>query len=41
MTGYGMDEDIARCLNAGFATHLTKPIRIEALERALAMFGEK
>jgi PAS domain S-box-containing protein len=35
LTGYGMDEDIARCRAAGFVAHLTKPIRVEALEAAL------
>ncbi|MEO7415365.1 MAG: PAS domain-containing protein [Opitutaceae bacterium] len=35
LTGYGMEEDIVRCRAAGFAAHLTKPIRIEALENAL------
>lgn len=35
LTGYGMEEDIARCRAAGFVAHLTKPIRVEALEAAL------
>jgi CheY-like chemotaxis protein len=35
LTGYGMDEDIARCRAAGFGAHLTKPIRIEALDAIL------
>lgn len=35
LTGYGMEDDIARCRAAGFVTHLTKPIRIESLEGAL------
>lgn len=35
LTGYGMEEDIARCRAAGFVAHLTKPIRVEALEEAL------
>ena len=26
LTGYGMEEDIARCREAGFAAHLTRPI---------------
>jgi PAS domain S-box-containing protein len=39
ITGYGMDEDIRRCHEAGFADHLTKPVnfaRLEALIHALA-----
>jgi PAS domain S-box-containing protein len=39
ITGYGMDEDIRRCRDAGFNDHLTKPVnfaRLEALIHALA-----
>ena len=36
LTGYGMEEDIARSRSAGFATHLIKPARVQALEAALA-----
>ncbi len=36
LTGYGMEEDIARSRQAGFATHLTKPVRVQALDAALA-----
>ena len=36
LTGYGMEQDIARCRAAGFVAHLTKPIRVESLESALA-----
>ncbi len=35
LTGYGMEEDIARGKAAGFVTHLTKPVRIQSLENAL------
>jgi CheY-like chemotaxis protein len=35
LTGYGMEEDIARSREAGFANHLIKPIRVQALEAAL------
>jgi CheY-like chemotaxis protein len=31
-----MDEDIARSQAAGFAAHLTKPVRVQSLESALA-----
>ncbi|RKP54822.1 response regulator [Pararobbsia silviterrae] len=39
VTGYGMDEDVRRCRDAGFADHLTKPVnvdRLEAMLRAIA-----
>jgi PAS domain S-box-containing protein len=35
LTGYGMEEDIARGKAAGFVTHLIKPVRIQSLENAL------
>ena len=36
LTGYGMEEDVERSYAAGFATHLTKPVKIELLDQALA-----
>ena len=36
LTGYGMEQDIARSRQSGFGAHLTKPVRIEALDNALA-----
>jgi len=39
ITGYGMEEDIRRCRDAGFLDHLTKPVdfaRLESLIHALA-----
>ncbi len=36
LSGYGMDEDIARSREAGFAEHLTKPINFERLEAVIA-----
>ena len=35
LTGYGMEEDVKRCLASGFVAHLTKPVTIQALESAL------
>jgi signal transduction histidine kinase len=32
LTGYGRDEDVRDCRNAGFAAHLTKPIDLASLE---------
>ncbi len=36
LTGFGMEEDIERSRVAGFVTHLTKPITVQALDGALA-----
>ena len=35
LSGYGMESDAQRSLDAGFDAHLTKPVDIQALERAL------
>jgi PAS domain S-box-containing protein len=35
ISGYGMEEDIAKSLAAGFDEHLTKPIQIEELQEAI------
>ncbi len=35
LSGYGMESDTQRSLDAGFDLHLTKPVDIRALERAL------
>ncbi|MES2505588.1 MAG: PAS domain S-box protein [Verrucomicrobiota bacterium] len=37
VSGFGMEQDLVRSRNAGFVTHLIKPVRIEALEAALAV----
>jgi len=36
LTGYGMEQDIARSRDAGFLAHLTKPVGIQSLETALS-----
>jgi len=36
LSGFGMDEDIERSRNAGFADHLVKPVSIDRLQRAIA-----
>ena len=41
LTGYGMEEDVSRSQTAGFATHLTKPVSVQALENALAMTARR
>src|SRR5262245_24483107 len=35
LTGWGDKEDRARTLNAGFATHLVKPVKVNELEATL------
>jgi len=35
LTGYGMEHDVAKSRRAGFATHLTKPVRIKMIDDAL------
>jgi CheY-like chemotaxis protein len=40
LTGYGMEDDIARCLEAGFTAHLTKPINFQHLERMVQEVAE-
>jgi DNA-binding response OmpR family regulator len=44
LTGFGMDQDIARCRAAGFTEHLTKPVnfaRLDAMIRSMAATPEK
>jgi PAS domain S-box-containing protein len=36
LTGYGQQEDVQRTRQVGFDRHLTKPIELEQLERAIA-----
>ena len=36
LSGFGMDEDIERSRDAGFADHLTKPVSIDRLQSAIA-----
>ncbi|HEY3760589.1 MAG TPA: ATP-binding protein [Verrucomicrobiae bacterium] len=35
LTGYGMEQDLEHSMNAGYAVHLTKPVTMESLDRAL------
>ncbi len=37
LTGYGTEADVARSSEAGFLTHVTKPVSAQALDRALAL----
>ena len=36
LTGYGSESDIARSMEVGFSSHVTKPVSIQALSRALS-----
>ncbi len=40
LTGYGMESDIARSHAAGFVMHLTKPLRVQLLDEALAKLAQ-
>jgi CheY-like chemotaxis protein len=35
LSGYGMDQDVARSRAAGFSAHLIKPIDVQALDKAI------
>jgi CheY-like chemotaxis protein len=35
LSGYGMEEDIRRSMEAGFSAHLVKPVDFDQLRRAL------
>jgi CheY-like chemotaxis protein len=36
LSGFGMDEDVERSYEAGFADHLTKPVSIDRLQAAIS-----
>jgi CheY-like chemotaxis protein len=35
ISGFGMDADIGKSLEAGFSAHLVKPMKLEKLEAAI------
>ncbi|HEY3763129.1 MAG TPA: PAS domain S-box protein [Verrucomicrobiae bacterium] len=41
LTGYGMEQDIARTRVAGFIAHLTKPVHVDSLDNALTLAMKK
>lgn len=41
LTGFGMDEDIARCREAGFDAHLTKPVNFQKLALMLRQMSTR
>ena len=38
LTGFGMDDDVVRCRDAGFDGHLTKPVSFEKLHAMIGQF---
>jgi DNA-binding response OmpR family regulator len=40
LSGFGTEEDVQRSLGAGFGAHLTKPVAIATLRRAIAAVRE-
>jgi signal transduction histidine kinase/ActR/RegA family two-component response regulator len=40
LTGYGMEEDVERSREVGFARHLTKPVSLEQLESAIRQVAQ-
>lgn len=40
LSGYGMDKDLSRSKDCGFSMHLIKPVKIDALDEALAKFAK-
>jgi CheY-like chemotaxis protein len=36
LSGFGMEQDVAKGKTAGFIAHLIKPVRVESLEKVLA-----
>jgi signal transduction histidine kinase/ActR/RegA family two-component response regulator len=41
LTGFGMDDDVARCREAGFTMHLTKPINFQNLAAVIRQQVER
>ena len=39
VSGWGQDEDKRRALEAGFNHHLTKPVKVPALEKLLKLIN--
>jgi DNA-binding response OmpR family regulator len=41
LSGFGMEEDVRRSLDAGFDHHLTKPIDFQELERFVGAMASR
>jgi PAS domain S-box-containing protein len=39
LSGFGMEDDVARCRQAGFDDHLTKPVNLQKLEATIQRVG--
>jgi signal transduction histidine kinase/ActR/RegA family two-component response regulator len=39
LSGFGMDDDVARCKEAGFNDHVTKPVNLQKLEATIQRVG--
>ena len=35
LSGFGQDEDVRRSRDAGFATHITKPVNVHVLQQVI------
>ena len=35
LSGFGQDEDVRRSRDAGFATHITKPVNVQMLQQVI------
>lgn len=41
LTGFGMEEDVAKCREAGFDDHLTKPVNFQKLEGVIRQLAQR
>ncbi|PYL98478.1 MAG: hybrid sensor histidine kinase/response regulator, partial [Verrucomicrobia bacterium] len=41
LSGFGMEEDVRRSMDAGFDHHLTKPIDFQALKKFVGTMAER
>ncbi|MEA3188181.1 MAG: hypothetical protein QOD99_2011, partial [Chthoniobacter sp.] len=41
LSGFGMEEDVAKSSAAGFSIHLTKPVDVRQLESSIERLVEK
>jgi CheY-like chemotaxis protein len=41
LSGFGMEEDVAKCRDAGFDDHLTKPVNLQKLEATIQRTAAK
>jgi CheY-like chemotaxis protein len=41
LTGFGMEEDVAKCMEAGFNDHITKPVNLQKLELAIRQLASR